>query len=300
MWDLKIGDTLARPALHAQYGGRAASRISPSKTVPAVLLFLAPAMPGSWFDGWTGPGGHLHFAGEGGVTGTDQRFLSGNRALRDHREEGRELALFHCSADRHARYVGRFELDRELPYFHVDAPADLRRPHDIRRVIVFRLKPLDEEPAGLPLVQPVATQQRRIRTEPAVTLTRLGGQALEPSNHRDTEELHARYASYLRLRRGADVTGYQITIPGTTDVLHAELVNVTAGEVVVTTVTAARTAVWRALGELDDLARRLKPKPRRVLLLPAAPDRDLAALLSSRKVTATWPLGDGFARTTAE
>jgi len=296
MWNLEIGATLDRSAIHKDFDGRKRSRISPSGSSPNVFLFLTPGMEGSSFDGWTGQG-HVHFGGEGGTDGSDQQFKGSNRSVRDHAAEGRELRLFHGTGAGQARYTGRYQLDPDVPYFRADAPTDIRHPHDLRSTIVFRLQPLDGPPEGLPLTAPLAATQQIVRTEPGFGRDFLGLRVEAARNERATDALLDRYTMHLRTEHSANTAGYRITVPGSISVMHVELLNLSANELVVTSSSTARSVIRRMLGQLDDLARFFNPTPRRVLLLPAAPERDLAELLASRNITATWPSPTGFDRT---
>jgi hypothetical protein len=69
-------------------------------------------------------------------------------------------------------------------------------------------------------------------------------------------------------------------------------------ELVAVRPSLARTAIWAALGELQDLTRFMNPRPDRALLLPSEPDDDLAELLHHTSVSAIWPIERySFART---
>lgn len=62
--------------------------------------------------------------------------------------------------------------------------------------------------------------------------------------------------------------------------------------------TLARTVIWAALGELQDVTRFMAQGPDRALLLPSARDADLAELLHHASTAAIWPVDrHGFART---
>src|SRR5947208_2336166 len=133
--DLKIGDTIKRSELHERYGGRRQGGISPSKVSPVVFLFTDQAqgvLHGYLYDG-EHEDGTYHYTGEG--QRGDQRMVQGNRAIRDHREEGREIHLLDVTGGI-ATYLGEFEY---VDHYTADAPETGNGP--IRSVIVFRLRP---------------------------------------------------------------------------------------------------------------------------------------------------------------
>ncbi|MGP3950848.1 hypothetical protein [Streptomyces sp. 7N604] len=110
--------------------------------------------------------------------------------------------------------------------------------------------------------------------------------------------LLARYERFLHQGQGHEVTGYLITAPEWR--LPVELFDVTACELVVACATLARdgrAGVWYAIGTLFDLTRFFPPATRKVLLLPARPDADLADLCTSQGVEPVWPTADAFTRT---
>ncbi|MGP3690806.1 hypothetical protein ACTVZO_40070 [Streptomyces sp. IBSNAI002] len=154
-WDLIPCQHIDRADLHARYGGRIQARISPSKRSPNIHLFITPDAEASSFDGWTGR--HLYFGGEGGLDGTDQTLSHGNRCVFEHEEDGRALRVFLQLHGQPVQYRGQYRLDPKVPFVHVDAPSDARRPQDVRRAVIFRLLPLNGSP---PVVCPWPTPSR--------------------------------------------------------------------------------------------------------------------------------------------
>ena len=92
--DLAPGQTIRRTELHERYGGRRQGGISPSRASDNVFVITAPDRGpeyGYIYDG-QGEDGYYHYTGEGQFG--DQQMAQGNRAIRDHVAEGRELHLF--------------------------------------------------------------------------------------------------------------------------------------------------------------------------------------------------------------
>lgn len=89
IWALSPGSRIRRTQLHEQYGGRRQGGISPSVVSPNVFLFSDPAsgLKRGYVDHWDGK--IFHYTGEGQLG--DQQMISGNRAVLQHRSEGRSL-----------------------------------------------------------------------------------------------------------------------------------------------------------------------------------------------------------------
>ncbi|MET8816546.1 hypothetical protein ABZW47_31680 [Streptomyces sp. NPDC004549] len=287
-WHLALGETIDRAELHDRYGGRIHPRISPSRTTQNVFLFTTPA---GIFDGWTGE--HVHFTGEGGSTGTDQVPTHGNKSVLHHRTEDRTLRLFRQRPDTLAvTYLGHLHLDSDRPYVWADAPCDSRRPLEIARRLVFRLRPVFSlPPAALPAAPSIASTPQ-VSKESAPPLLP------DPSPaQRAAANLLAAYGRYLRAVQGTDLVHYRVRPAGALTELSAHH-DTACNELVAVRPTLARGAIWAALGELQDLKRFMDPRPDRALLLPNEPDTDLADLLQQANVAAIWPLDHYlFART---
>lgn len=133
--DLETGSIYERRELHSKYGGSTQGGIAPSNDDPVVFLFT----------GGTGEehGYHDEFLSDKSVIYTgegqtgDMEMKRGNRVIRDHVEEGRELHLFEMEGEG-VRYVGQFmyagHFFEELP----DSEGELRRG------IRFKLTPIDD------------------------------------------------------------------------------------------------------------------------------------------------------------
>ncbi len=121
-----------RSDIHEPYGGQQQGRISTPRGWPFIFLFTGESGEQYGYrDGWDENGVFL-YTGEGQVG--DMKFLRGNRAVRDHAEEGRDLHLFeNLGKERGYRYVGRFACSTWEFRKGVDINGDERR------VIVFHL-----------------------------------------------------------------------------------------------------------------------------------------------------------------
>jgi hypothetical protein len=85
--------------------------------------------------------GCFHYTGEG--QRGDQRLVQGNVSIARHHEEGRALRLFE-GAGGMVTYVGEFEVDTADPHYDTDAPET--GGGQVRKVIVFRLRPVSIRP----------------------------------------------------------------------------------------------------------------------------------------------------------
>ena len=131
-FDLVPGGVYKRTDLHEKFGGQRQGGISTPTSAPIVLLFSNDS--GELYgykDGFQQDGTFL-YTGEGQVG--DMAFVRGNRALVDHRPDGRLLHLFE-QADKpaHVRYLGEAEY---LDHHETLGPD---KNGDIRKVIVFVL-----------------------------------------------------------------------------------------------------------------------------------------------------------------
>jgi 5-methylcytosine-specific restriction protein A len=110
-----------------QYGG-----ISTPTAHPFIFLFTGESGKQSGYqDGWGASGGFL-YTGEGQVG--DMKFVSGNKAIRDHYSDGKDLLLFESlGSGGDCRYLGLFGCGS---YEYRDGED---RNHNRRQMIVFHL-----------------------------------------------------------------------------------------------------------------------------------------------------------------
>lgn len=287
--DLKPGERIKRTELGERYGGRRQGGISPSKQTPNVFLFTDQArgaLHGYIYDG-QGENGLYHYTGEG--QSGDQRMVQGNRAIRDHQEEGRELHLFDVVSGI-ATYLGQFEY---VNHFSADAPAT--DPREKRKVIVFRLRRLSGDsklaPAkvdqfGEELVKKVPVEQHL--TERMV---------IEPNREpyeaeRREQPLVLELMTSLRTK-GHEVYRLQLRPKGEPAPLFCDLYDEDTNTVIEAKGSVSRNAFRMAIGQLADYARLVDPAPQRMILVPEEPRPDLLALAKSQDIQVTWPDGDG-------
>lgn len=131
------GQIYVRSEVHDRLGGQRQGGISTPRGAPGILLFRREQAAGyEHSDGWS-PDGFYHFSGEG--PHGDMHMTRGNRAIRDHRKDGKVLALFESVKSTSGYY--RFEgFMNYVDYYRQDT-YDLG---NLRRVFVFRLTPIED------------------------------------------------------------------------------------------------------------------------------------------------------------
>lgn len=129
-----LGQTYNRRELHSLYGGQRQGGISTPSDHPFILLFTGvQGQQYGYKDGWSEDGLFL-YTGEGQVG--DMDFLRGNRAIRDHMEDGKDLHLFEYIQRGLVRYAG------QMVYTGFQEKQAPDREGSSRRVIVFELAPI--------------------------------------------------------------------------------------------------------------------------------------------------------------
>ena len=288
--DLTPGDATARIDLHEAYGGRRQGGISPSRQTPNVFLFTDPSkglVHGYLYDGWRDDD-YYHYTGEGQYG--DQRMVQGNRAIRDHRDEGRDLHVFEVSKGS-ATYLGPFEY---VDDYQVDAPETGDGP--VRKVIVFRLRPLGSRPG--PSRSKLDQLDRDLVSEVGVEAHLTETTLVEPDRkpyevERREQALVVKLKAEL-LRQGHEVCRLQFRPRGEPAPLFCDLFDKTTGVFFEAKGSVSRGAIRMALGQLADYARFPSPPPTKAVLVPEEPRPDLLALAASENVTVVWPLEDDY------
>lgn len=120
-----------RRDLHARLGGQEQGGISTPARFPFIMIFTGDS--GDEFgyrDGWQSDGS-FYFTGEGQEG--DMRFIKGNKAIRDHVINGKDLHLFEYVRTGFVKYIGQMQY-----VGHHTRKSHDRNRHD-REVIVFEM-----------------------------------------------------------------------------------------------------------------------------------------------------------------
>ncbi|GAT67833.1 HNH endonuclease [Planomonospora sphaerica] len=298
-WNLAPGEPIERKKLHEDFGGRTQGGIGPSSRTPNVFVFTDPIAgeKHGYFDGWM-PDGLFHYSGEGQYG--DQRMISGNASILNHKQEGRALRVFQ-GARGTVTYLGEFEVYDKDPWYEADAPETGGGPP--RKVIVFRLKPLDTspQPPQTKLARLLAAASRtdaeervqELPLEQQLTERSFVNPAQEPYEaERKEASLVQALADYLR-GKGHTISRHQILPKGETRPLFTDLYDEKLDLLVEAKGSVTRENVRMAIGQLADYGRFL-PSATRAILLPTKPRADLLALAHSQNIVTIWPAKNGY------
>lgn len=128
----EVGKSYVRRQLQDVYGGQRQGGISTPARFPIILLFTGSGgEKWGYRDRWE-PDGTFRFSGEG--QHGDMQFRSGNRAIRDHAGNGKQLHLFETDGFGHAQYLGQMVYNG-----HDLVPNVPDGAGHLRTAIVFRL-----------------------------------------------------------------------------------------------------------------------------------------------------------------
>lgn len=149
-------DYSRRRDIHDRYGGQRQSGISASSSSPFIFIFSGSSGEAYGYeDGWHEDEKVFLYSGEGQVG--DMQFTRGNRAIRDHAQDGKQLLLFRALGHgKPVRYVGEFM----CAGYHYDQGPD--RKGDTRKTIRFHLVPVeDNEPVQAVTLPKMPIQELR-------------------------------------------------------------------------------------------------------------------------------------------
>ena len=130
-----------RDEIHKVYGGQEQGGISTPAGHPLIFLFTGEAGHDYGYKDGPDENGVFRYTGEGQVG--DMEFTNGNRAIRDHVANGKDIHLFEKSyPDRLVRYLGQYVC---TDWERGRGPD---REGNDRELIIFHLVPLAELPPG--------------------------------------------------------------------------------------------------------------------------------------------------------
>ncbi|CAO4141482.1 HNH endonuclease [Methylorubrum aminovorans] len=154
-----------RQDIHAVYSGQQQGGIcTPSKHAVIIVFTGSSGEQHGYADGWSSEGVFRYF-GEGQVG--DMKFGRGNRAIRDHLVDGKDLLVFQTRGQEGVRFLGQFE----CAGYSIEAAPD--REGNQRSAIVFELVPASSD-------EPVHDEEHRAdEVELDVDIAGLRARALE-------------------------------------------------------------------------------------------------------------------------
>ncbi|WP_190232783.1 restriction endonuclease [Streptomyces avicenniae] len=288
-----MGKQLSRREVHQQLGGNSQSGIAPTKGGP-ILLFTDPegGEENGYEDGW-GLDGLFYYSGEG-QTG-DQVMKRGNRAVLTHAKSGRPLHLFRTVKPTIVEHVGEFVLTEVGPWREVDA---LDRNKELRKMIIFRLRPLGETAPFSSKTSFEDSPELRVEYAP-LEQHKTPSSTINPATkepyvaQRRESELVQRLGAYLEAA-GHEVLRNRIIPAGELSALRTDLFDKTDNVLVEAKGSVTRDAIRMAIGQLLDYRRFLTPSPDCAILLPEQPRKDLLDLCAAIHIAAMWPEGNAF------
>ncbi|MBB5933966.1 restriction endonuclease [Streptomyces zagrosensis] len=299
-WTLKPGEKMARRDLHTTYGGRTQGGIGPSAKSPHVFVFTDPVAgeKHGYYDDWM-PDGLFHYSGEGQYG--DQRMISGNASILNHQAEGRALRVFQ-GARGIVTYLGEFVVDQDDPWYEADAPETNGGP--LRKVIVFRLKPVDAAPQspGTRLGRLLDSKPNLVdelpleRNESEKTFVNPNREPYQAE--RKEARLVADLADHLK-GKGHRPHRHRLLPPGESRPLFTDLYVPELGLLIEAKGSVTRENIRMALGQLADYGRFVEHTTR-AILLPSRPRQDLLSLAESQGCAVVWPAGKGYDSTLLE
>lgn len=127
-----------RDDIHGRFGGQWQSGISTPRRSPYVFLFTSRQGKRHGYYDQYDENGNFYYFGHGQVG--DMRMEGGNKAIRDHQQNGKALLVFLALGDGDHRFVGEFVYGDH--HFEPNIPD---KNGDDRNAIVFRLQAVYDE-----------------------------------------------------------------------------------------------------------------------------------------------------------
>jgi hypothetical protein len=305
-WDLPVGALLSRAERSERFGGALYGGIEPSASSPNVFLYSDPARGQAYgynYDGWVGDSRLFLYTGEGREG--DQPMSHGNRAILEHRRQGRALRLFVAdgqiagTSQRRQRYVGEFEIDEE-PYVLEEAPDE---HGEDRTVFVFRLRPVgktlrrERDQSLIPDIDMKLDASLVAVEKSSKTSFDVSSRKATTASRRESE-LVDRYMEWSGWSE--TFSRWRLRPPGELRSLWTDIYSETQNVLYEAKGTATRSAVRTAIGQLLDYRRHIdRDGLRLAVLLPHIPSDDLIEFVTGLGITvvAEQP-GGGFEEVT--
>lgn len=306
-WSWEPGSLTTRAEVAREFGGAIYGGIEPSNTTPNVMIYSDPsagATHGYRFDGWAEDGCY-YYTGAGQREDQSEGYR-GNRAILQHKRDGRSLRVFEAVAGpgkrrggKLQRYIGEFEVDDRAPVRRQDAPDTDGNP---RTVLVFKLRPLNTtpqashsvlapEPADAPSAQFVPPEAN------VVSAFTVGGVAPQTAERREAA-LMAQLEAQLR-SSGRDVGRLRITVPQSTTILLTDTYDRSGQVLYEVKANSTRQSVREAIAQLLDYQRFVDHAVACSVVLPVVPSTDLHELINLVGFDLVTPTDRGLARVDA-
>jgi hypothetical protein len=232
--------------------------------------------------------GTLHYTGEGRFN--DQKMVQGNRAIRDHKQEGRALHVFDVRKGT-ATYLGEFTY---IDHYDADAPPSGGGVD--RKVIVFILRrtrgtvPL---PKAAVDIRDSGTWTKKVAVERHIKKDEIPVTPKPYVAQRREQKLVKELEDWLTAA-GHNICSLELHAEGEPSTIRCDLFDETDNAIIEAKSSVARPAFRMAIGQLADYSRLMnEPPKRRLILVPEQPRADLITLAKSQKIGVIWSDGEG-------
>ena len=287
----KPGEKILRKDLHKLLGGSVQGGICPSRK-GSVLVFCDPKVGEEfgYHDGWS-EDCFLYFgSGQEG----DMEFSKDNKALLNHKEDGRDVHLFMGSKGEIA-YENEFFVDPDNPYELIENED---KNGEARIAIVFRLKPVNKYSSVLPRTNVEIHEQTLVEdsdVEVYGTKTFETRGVSQGKGERTESKLMAKYISFREKNNLPKITSKIIKIQGDSKNQMLKVDGWIEDEqtLIEAKSKCTRNQIRLAIGQLYDYKRFVKPK-KMALLVPNKPKKDLIELLHSLKINVIFQSDGGL------
>lgn len=280
VWDIEVGQKVTRQEVMDAYGATIQGGIQASRKTPNIMLYTDLSLAekhGYTFDGWSVAEDSVFYYSGQGPHG-DQSFSSGNKAILNHKDDGRALRVFEL-AERQSKggnlheYLGEFELDSDEPYRWEQTPDT---DGELRKIIVFKLRLNGERrravkvfSAGLVDVEANVTHEFEVTPSLTSTAVRREAELMTLLEDRLSEQGHV-------------VKRWKIRPEGSHSNLFTDTYDETEGVLWKLKASADRASVRMAIGQLADYLRYLPEETKSGIVLPNEPAKDLVDLIHSQ------------------
>jgi 5-methylcytosine-specific restriction enzyme A len=176
--DFEVGKIYdRRKDIHSRFGGQQQGGIATSSQTPVIFLFTGESGKQYGYEDDWGKDGVFLYTGEGQLG--DMQFIRGNKAVRDHVPDGKDLLLFRSlGKSKGYRYLGEFTCNsweyqirpdlkgqmRKAIVFHLVLPSADALPSMEEVTVARNLKQLREEAqaAGTEATEALSKEARRL------------------------------------------------------------------------------------------------------------------------------------------
>lgn len=271
----KKGESIKRTEVHKQLAGSGQGGINPTRHGD-VLLFSDPKVGEEfgYHDGWDGDS--YLYSGEGQEG--DMEFIKGNKAIRDHLQNGANIYLFFGSKGT-VTFENQFVLDQDGPYQLIDSKD---KNGEDRQAIIFRLNPIDQYISLLPktnrdiggeTISEIVSEEA-FETE---TSSRIQEEKIIISRRKESKLLD-QYKKYRKQNNQSALKRNRIKINSNT--LWTDGWCEDEEMLIEAKSSSSRNHVRLAIGQLLDYRRHINPRPKKLaILLPTKPQEDLIDLI---------------------